>query len=57
MGRPHTSLRYSMLMARIKGLYMGVTGVVARGVYAGIGTKDAQLNAIMQSDGRRVSNF
>lgn len=33
---------------------MGVTGVVARGVYSGIGTKDAKLNAMMQSDGRRV---
>lgn len=49
------SLRYPRLMARIKMLYMGVTGVVARGVYAGIGTRDAQLNAKMQSDGRRVS--
>ncbi|RMJ08171.1 hypothetical protein CDV36_012228 [Fusarium kuroshium] len=35
------------------GLYMGVTGVVARGVYAGIGTRDVNLNAKMQSDGRR----
>lgn len=54
VGRTH-SLGYPRLMARVKMLYMGVTGVVARGVYAGIGTRDAQLNAKMQSDGRRVS--
>ncbi|KAJ4318025.1 hypothetical protein N0V84_007079 [Fusarium piperis] len=32
---------------------MGVTGVVARGVYSGIGTRDTKLNAIMQGGGRR----
>ncbi|KAF4985279.1 hypothetical protein FDECE_16681 [Fusarium decemcellulare] len=36
-------------------LYMGVTGIVARSTYAGLGTKDADLNAFLQSDGRKVT--
>ncbi|KAM5344028.1 hypothetical protein ACJ41O_012565 [Fusarium nematophilum] len=32
---------------------MGVSGIVARGTYYGIGTRDAELNGNLQSDGRR----
>ncbi|KAH6867874.1 hypothetical protein B0T10DRAFT_419268 [Thelonectria olida] len=38
-------------------LYIAVSGIVARGTYSGIGAKDVDLNATMQSDGRRYLWF
>ncbi|KAM0546228.1 hypothetical protein ACHAPJ_011014 [Fusarium lateritium] len=34
-------------------LYVAVSGIVARSTYAGLGTKDTDLNAYLQNDGRK----
>ncbi|EMT69468.1 hypothetical protein FOC4_g10003192 [Fusarium odoratissimum] len=34
-------------------LYVAVSGIVARSVFAGLGTKDENLNAYLQNDGRK----
>ncbi|OBS23138.1 hypothetical protein FPOA_03696 [Fusarium poae] len=38
-------------------LYVGVSCIVARSTYAGLGTKDTELNAYLQSDGRKFLWF
>ncbi|KAK2123048.1 hypothetical protein NOF04DRAFT_1374041 [Fusarium oxysporum II5] len=35
-------------------LYVAVSGIVARSVFAGLGTKDENLNAYLQNDGRKL---
>lgn len=35
-------------------LYVSVSGIVARSTYAGLGTRDVDLNAYLQNDGRKV---
>ncbi|UZP43458.1 hypothetical protein NXS19_011274 [Fusarium pseudograminearum] len=34
-------------------LYVSVSGIVARSTYAGLGTRDVDLNAYLQNDGRK----
>ncbi|CEI60069.1 hypothetical protein FVEN_g8140 [Fusarium venenatum] len=38
-------------------LYVGVSCIVARSTYAGLGTKDTDLNAYLQNDGRKFLWF
>ncbi|KAJ0127288.1 Uncharacterized protein HZ326_29606 [Fusarium oxysporum f. sp. albedinis] len=38
-------------------LYFAVSGIVARSVFAGLGTKDENLNAYLQNDERKVCIF
>lgn len=35
-------------------LYVAVSGIVARSVFAGLGTKDKNLNTYLQNDGRKI---
>ncbi|KAH7200827.1 hypothetical protein BKA60DRAFT_612493 [Fusarium oxysporum] len=35
-------------------LYVAVSGIVARSVFAGLGTKDENLNTYLQNDGRKL---
>ncbi|ENH71934.1 hypothetical protein FOC1_g10002127 [Fusarium oxysporum f. sp. cubense race 1] len=42
------------LMLIVWMLYVAVSGIVARSVFAGLGTKDENLNTYLQNDGRKV---
>lgn len=45
----------SINLGELQMLSVGVSGIVARSTFAGVGTKDIDLNAYLQRDGRRVS--